>query len=132
MTLNRTVDNNFAETEQASFDPSNVVPGINFSNDPVLQGRSFAYRDTDYHRLGSANIEEIPVNQSVCPVHFNQRDGYMRHRIDVDRVDYHNNSHANNTPAISSPEEGGYAHYPERSDERRVGKEWRTGGWTRQ
>lgn len=114
MTLNRTVDNNFAETEQASFDPSNVVPGINFSNDPVLQGRSFAYRDTDYHRLGSANIEEIPINQSVCPVHFNQRDGYMRHRIDVDRVDYHNNSLANNTPATSSPEEGGYAHYPEK------------------
>ncbi|HLS09599.1 catalase, partial [Lentibacillus sp.] len=61
MTLNRLVDNHFAEEEQSSFDPATVVPGIDFTDDPVLQGRAFAYRDTDYHRLGTANINYIPV-----------------------------------------------------------------------
>src|SRR5699024_4705367 len=56
LTLNRLVDNHFAEEEQVSFDPATVVPGIDFTDDPVLQGRSFAYRDTDYHRLGTGNI----------------------------------------------------------------------------
>src|SRR5699024_2498472 len=59
MTLNQLVDHHFAEEEQVSFDPSTMVPGIDFTNDPVLQGRSFAYRDTDYHRLGTGNINDI-------------------------------------------------------------------------
>ena len=66
LTLNRLVSNFFAEEEQSSFDPATLVPGIEFSNDPVLQGRAFAYRDTDYHRLGTANINEIPVNMPIC------------------------------------------------------------------
>lgn len=120
LTLNRLVDNFFAEEEQSSFDPSNVVPGIDFSNDPVLQGRSFAYRDTDYHRLGTANIEEIPVNRPICPVNFNQRDGVKRDRIDVDSVHYHKNTLAGNTPATTPPEQGGYAHYPEKVEGRKT------------
>jgi len=120
MTLNRLVDNHFAEEEQSSFDPATVVPGIDFTNDPVLQGRSFAYRDTDYHRLGTGNINHIPVNQPISETNLNQRDGYVRHRIDVDSVDYHENSLAGNTPAETPPEEGGYAHYPEKVEGRKT------------
>ncbi|MUV38627.1 Catalase [Lentibacillus sp. JNUCC-1] len=114
MTLNRLVDNHFAEEEQSSFDPSTLVPGIDFSNDPVLQGRSFAYRDTDYHRLGTANINQIPVNKPIVETNFNQREGVARHRIDVDSVHYHENALADNTPSETPPEKGGYAHYPEK------------------
>lgn len=114
LTLNRLVDNHFAEEEQVSFDPSTVVPGIDFTNDPVLQGRSFAYRDTDYHRLGTGNINEIPVNKPIAEVNTNQRESYSKYRIDVDSVNYHENSLAGNTPAEVPPEEGGYAHYPEK------------------
>lgn len=116
MTLNQLVDNHFAEEEQVSFDPSTVVPGIDFTNDPVLQGRSFAYRDTDYHRLGTGNINEIPVNKPIVETNYNMRDSYSRYRIDVDSVNYHKNSLAGNTPAEVPPEEGGYAHYPEKVD----------------
>ena len=112
LTLNREVDNFFAEEEQSSFDPATLVPGIDFTNDPVLQGRAFAYRDTDYHRLGSGNINEIPVNKPISEVNTNHRDSYSKYRIDVDYVDYHNNTLAGNTPAETPPEEGGYAHYP--------------------
>lgn len=112
MTLNRLVDNHFAEEEQSSFDPATVVPGIDFTDDPVLQGRSFAYRDTDYHRLGTGNINHIPVNQPIVETNLNQRQSDVRHRIDVDSVNYHENSLAGNTPAETPPEEGGYAHYP--------------------
>ncbi|WP_336823591.1 catalase [Sporosarcina sp. USHLN248] len=114
MTLNRNVDNYFAELEQVAFNPANVVPGIGFSNDPVLQGRLLTYRDTQQHRLGSANYDELPVNRPLCPFHNNTRRGYMRMRIDVDQVNYHNNSLANNTPHTSKPEEGGYVHYPKK------------------
>ncbi|NMB34449.1 MAG: catalase [Clostridium sp.] len=114
MVLNRLVDNFFAEDEQSSFDPANIIPGIDFSSDPVLQGRTFAYRDTDYHRLGTSNIEEIPINQPIVKTNYNLRDGYSRYRIDVDKVDYHNNSLACNTPATSTPQEGGFVHYPEK------------------
>lgn len=112
MTLNRLVDNHFAEEEQVSFDPSTVVPGIDFSNDPVLQGRSFAYRDTDYHRLGTGNINDIPVNRPIAEVNYNQRESYSRYRIDVDSVNYHENTLAGNTPAETPPDEGGYENYP--------------------
>jgi len=116
MTLNRLVGNFFAEEEQSSFDPSTLVPGIDFSNDPVLQGRSFAYRDTDYHRLGTGNINEIPINQPLAEARYNHRDGYVKHRIDSDFVTYHNNSLAENTPAETPPEEGGFSHYPGKVD----------------
>ena len=112
LTLNRLVDNFFAEEEQSSFDPANVVPGIEFSHDPVLQGRAFAYRDTDYHRLGTGNIEEIPINRPIVETNYNQRDSYSRYRIDVDPINYHENSMADNTPAEVPAELGGYIHYP--------------------
>ncbi|SFD41049.1 catalase [Lentibacillus persicus] len=112
MTLNRNIDNYFTESEQAAFNPANVVPGIDFSNDPVLQGRLMAYRDTQQHRLGSANYDQLPINRPLCPFHNNTRRGYMRERIDVDEVNYHRNSLANNTPYTVPPEEGGYQHYP--------------------
>ncbi|GAA0614821.1 catalase [Virgibacillus siamensis] len=113
MTLNKNVDNEFAELEQVAFNPANVVPGIDFSNDPVLQARLIAYQSTQYHRLG-ANFQDIPINQPVCPYHNNTRRGAMRYRIDVDQVDYHKNSLANNTPSTTPPEEGGYEHYPKK------------------
>lgn len=114
MTLNRLVDNFFAEEEQSVFDPASVVPGIDFTNDPVLQGRAFAYRDTELYRQHSANIEDLPVNKPIVERNFNLRDSYQRHRIDVDSVHYHNNSLARNTPAEASFEEGGYVNYPEK------------------
>ncbi len=112
MTLNRNIDNYFSESEQIAFNPANVVPGIGFSNDPVLQGRLIAYRDAQQYRLGSANYLELPVNKPLCPFHNNQRRGTMRMRIDENEVNYHNNSLMGNTPHTSSPEEGGYVHYP--------------------
>ncbi len=108
MTLNKLVDNFFAEEEQSSFDPSTLVPGIDVTNDPVMQGRSFAYRDTDYHRLGTANINDIPINRPLSQVAHNLRDGAVQHRIDVDEVTYHQNSLAGNTPSETPAQEGGY------------------------
>src|SRR5699024_5912090 len=92
MTLNQLVDNHFAEEEQVSFDPSTMVSLIYFTNDPVLQVRSFAYRYTDYHRLGTGNIYDIPVNRPVNEVNSNERDGHSKFRIDVDAVKYQKNS----------------------------------------
>lgn len=112
LTLNRNIDNYFTESEQVAFNPGNVVPGIDFSNDPVLQGRLMAYRATQHHRLGSSNYVELPINKPICPFHNNQRRGAMRQRIDVDKVNYHKNSLANNTPYTVPPEEGGYKDYP--------------------
>ncbi len=113
LTLNRLVDNFFAEEEQSSFDPSTLVPGIDFSNDPVLQGRTFAYRDTDYHRLGTTgNINEIPINRPIVEVNTNSRDSYSKYRIDTDFITYHENSLANNTPAETPVKDGGFDHYP--------------------
>ncbi len=83
MTLNRNVDNVFAETEQVAFHPGNVVPGIDFTNDPLLQGRLFSYTDTQLIRLGGPNFHELPINRPVCPFHNNQRDGYGRQTINV-------------------------------------------------
>ncbi len=116
MTLNRLVDNAFAEEEQSSFDPATLVPGIEFSHDPVLQGRSFAYRDTDYHRLGTANINNIPINQPIIPTHNNQRDGHVRHQIDTDMVTYHKNSLADNTPSDATAESNRVSDYPAEVD----------------
>src|SRR5699024_7209150 len=99
-----------------SFDPATVVPGIDFTSDPVLQGRSFAYRDTDYHRLGTGNINESQVNKPISEQNYNYRYDFSKYRIDVDSVNYHNNTLAGNTPAETPPEEGGYAHYPKEVD----------------
>lgn len=118
MTLNRNVDNVFAETEQVAFHPGNVVPGIDFTNDPLLQGRLFSYLDTQLIRLGGPNFTEIPINRAVCPFHNNQRNGFSRQRIDVGQVSYHKNSLADNTPSTSSAKEGGFVHYAEKVEGR--------------
>jgi catalase len=81
MVLNRNVDNFFSETEQVAFHPGHVVPGIDFSNDPLLQGRLFSYTDTQLSRLGGPNFHELPINRGVCPFHNFQRDGMHRMSI---------------------------------------------------
>jgi catalase len=88
MTLDRNPDNYFAETEQVAFMVTNIVPGIDFSNDPLLQGRTFSYQDTQLSRLGSTNFHELPINRPVCPFSNNQRDGHMRSTINKGRVSY--------------------------------------------
>ncbi|MEL0210911.1 MAG: catalase, partial [Novosphingobium sp.] len=92
MTLNRNVDNFFAETEQAAFLPTNVVPGIDFSNDPLLQGRLFSYLDTQKSRLGTTNFHQIPINAPKCPFHNMQRDGLMQTLVPTGRANYEPNS----------------------------------------
>lgn len=120
MTLNRNVDNVFAETEQVAFHPGHVVPGIDFSNDPLLQGRLFSYTDTQLIRLGGPNFHELPINRPVCPFHNNQRDGYGRQTINVGQTSYHNNSLADNSPDTASVEEGGYEHVHEKVEGRKI------------
>jgi len=92
MVLNRNPDNFFAETEQVAFCTAHVVPGIDFSNDPLLQGRNHSYIDTQITRLGGANFHEIPINAPIVPVHNNQRDGLHRQAIARGRVAYEPNS----------------------------------------
>lgn len=120
LTLNRNVDNFFAETEQVAFHPGHVVPGIDFTNDPLLQGRLFSYTDTQLIRLGGPNFHEIPINKSVCPFHNNQRDGYHRQTINKGKVTYRNNTLAANTPAPTREEQGGFVHYQEKVEGRVV------------
>lgn len=120
MTLNRNVDNYFAETEQVAFHPGHVVPGIDFTNDPLLQARLFSYTDTQLIRLGGPNFHQIPINQPVCPFHNNQRDGYHQMQIHQGPVSYHKNGIDQNDPSPASKEEGGYAHYAEKVEGKKV------------
>lgn len=120
MTLNRNVDNFFAETEQVAFHPGHLVPGIDFTNDPLLQGRLFSYTDTQLSRLGSPNFHEIPINRSINPVHNNQRDGHMRQKINVGKSSYHPNSVGGGFPQQAKASEGGFTTYEERIDARKV------------
>jgi catalase len=92
MTLNRNVDNFFAETEQVAFLPTNVPPGIDFSNDPLLQGRLFSYLDTQKSRLGTTNFHQIPINAPRCPFGNFQRDGMMQTMVPKGRANYEPNS----------------------------------------
>jgi catalase len=98
MTLNRNPDNFFAETEQVAFCTAHVVPGVDFSNDPLLQGRIHSYVDTQISRLGGPNFHEIPINAPVAEVHNNQRDGMHRQAINRGRVSYEPNSLAGGCP----------------------------------
>jgi len=98
MVLNRNPDNFFAETEQVAFCVAHVVPGIDFSNDPLLAGRIHSYVDTQISRLGGANFHEIPINSPVAQVHNNQRDGMHRQAINRGRVAYEPNSLAGGCP----------------------------------
>lgn len=115
MTLNRNPDNFFAETEQVAFCPANIVPGIDFSNDPLLQGRVFSYVDTQRHRLGGPNFNEIPINRPLRPTHNHQRDGFHRMQIDADAANYGPNSISGNWPREVPPAEknGGFSTYPQ-------------------
>ena len=98
MVLDRWPDNFFAETEQVAYCPANIVPGIDFSNDPLLQGRLFSYLDTQLSRLGSANFHQIPINAPKCPFDNHQRDGHMQMEQPVGRVAYEPNSLSENSP----------------------------------
>lgn len=88
MVLNRWPDNFFAETEQVAFCPANIVPGMDFSNDPLLQGRLFSYTDTQLSRLGGVNFHQIPINSPKIPVTNNQRDGHMQMTVPTGRTSY--------------------------------------------
>ncbi|HEX6766630.1 MAG TPA: catalase, partial [Polyangiaceae bacterium] len=92
MVLNRNPDNFFAETEQVAFCTANVIPGIDFTNDPLLAGRIHSYHDTQISRLGGPNFHEIPINAPIAQVHNNQRDGMHRQAIHRGRVAYEPNS----------------------------------------
>jgi len=116
MTLNRNPDNFFAETEQVAFHPGHLVPGIDFSNDPLLQGRLFSYTDTQLSRLGSPNFHEIPINRSISPLHNNQRDGHMRQTINADTTNYHPNSISGGCPFQAKKMEGGFVSFTEKID----------------
>lgn len=101
----------FTQVEQAAFCTNHLVPGIGFSDDPLLQGRNFSYFDTQISRLG-VNFQEIPVNRPVCPVMNFNRDGALRHKINRGTVNYWPNRFSANPPA--KPEDGAYIDYPEK------------------
>ncbi len=92
MVLDRNPDNFFAETEQAAYCPANVVPGVDFTNDPLLQGRLFSYLDTQKSRLGTANFHQLPINAPKCPMMNFQRDGQMQMMVPKGRANYEPNS----------------------------------------
>jgi catalase len=98
MVLDRWPNNFFADTEQVAYCPSHVVPGIDFSNDPLLQGRLFSYHDTQLSRLGSPNFHQIPINAPKCPFANQQRDGHMQIEQPEGRVAYEPNSLSKNSP----------------------------------
>lgn len=120
MVLDRNPDNFFAETEQVAFHVANVVPGIDFTNDPLLQARLFSYLDTQLIRLGGPNFAQLPVNRPVAEVRNHQRDGYGQHRIDVGKAAYHKNSLGGGCPALASPGAGAFSHYAERVDGQKI------------
>jgi len=120
MTLNRNPENFFAETEQVAFLPGHIVPGIDFSNDPLLQGRLFSYRDTQLSRLGSPNFDQIPINRPVVDVNNNQRDGHMQMAIPTGQTAYFPNSISGGCPHLSKISEGAFHSYEERIDARKI------------
>lgn len=120
LTLNRNPDNFFAETEQVAFHPGHIIPGIDFSNDPLLQGRLFSYTDTQLTRLGSPNFHEIPINRSITTIHNNQRDGHMRQQIVRGKVSYEPNSMGGGCPFQSMMKEGGFVSQEERVEGNKV------------
>jgi catalase len=105
MVLDRWPSNFFAETEQVAYCPGNIVPGIDFSNDPLLQGRLFSYIDTQLSRLGSSNFHQIPINAPKCPFSNQQRDGHMQMTQPSGRVAYEPNSLSADSPR-ESPDTG--------------------------
>jgi catalase len=120
MTLNRNPENFFAETEQVAFLPGHIVPGIDFTNDPLLQGRLFSYRDTQLSRLGSPNFHQIPINRPVGEVHNNQRDGHMQMDIPKGQTAYFPNSLGGGCPHLAKMAEGAFTSYEERVDAKKI------------
>jgi len=118
MVLNRNPDNFFAETEQVAFCAAHVIPGIDFSNDPLLAGRIHSYTDTQITRLGGPNFHEIPINSPVAPVHNNQRDGMHRQAVHRGRVSYEPNSLAGGCPFQAGT--AGFQSFPEPVQEDKV------------
>jgi catalase len=121
MVLDRNPDNFFAETEQVAFGVQNLVPGIDFSNDPLLAGRIHSYFDTQLLRLGGPNFHEIPINAAIAPAHNNQRDGFHRQAIHRGRVSYEPNSLGGGCPFQAGLR--GFTSFPERiADDKVRGK----------
>lgn len=120
MTLDRNPDNFFAETEQVAFHPGHLVPGIDFTNDPLLQGRLFSYTDTQLTRLGSPNFHEIPINRPIAPVHNNQRDGHMRQTINHSKTSYEPNTLSGGCPFQAKMSEGGFTSHNERIEAHKI------------
>jgi catalase len=114
LVLDRNPDNFFTETEQVAFHPGHVVPGIDFTNDPLLQGRLFSYTDTQLLRLGGANFHEIPINRPIAPVHNNQRDGHMRQTINKSRAAYEPNTLGGGCPFQAGADMGGFVSFMEK------------------
>jgi catalase len=118
MVLNRNPDNFFAETEQVAFCTAHIVPGIDFSNDPLLAGRIHSYVDTQITRLGGPNFHEIPINTPIAPIHNNQRDGFHRQTINRGRVNYEPNSLAGGCPFQAGAR--GFVSFPEPVEQDKV------------
>lgn len=118
LVLNRNPDNFFAETEQVAFCTAHIIPGIDFTNDPLLQGRIHSYVDTQLTRLGGPNFHEIPINSPIAQVHNNQRDGFHRQAINRGRVNYEPNSLGGGCPFQAGMT--GFRSFPERTEEDKV------------
>jgi catalase len=116
LTLNQNVTNFFSETEQVAFCPANIVPGIDFTNDPLLQGRLFSYIDTQLSRLGGPNFQQIPINRPLAPVNNNQRDGMHRMTIDAGQTSYSPNTLNSNQPHPAEGDESRFEHAQEKVD----------------
>jgi catalase len=112
LVLDRVVDNFFAETEQVAFCTQNVVPGIDFTNDPLLQGRNFSYLDTQLKRLGSPNFNQLPVNAPKCPVAHFQQDGHMALTNPVGRANYEPNSWSGEAGGPREDPDRGFSSFP--------------------
>ncbi len=120
MVLDRWPDNFFAETEQVAYCPGNIVPGIDFSNDPLLQGRLFSYIDTQLSRLGSPNFHQIPINAPKCPFGNHQRDGHMQMALQAGRVAYEPNSLSETSPRETPTQGFRSAAVPETGEKSRI------------
>ncbi|QQG97270.1 catalase [Mycobacteroides chelonae] len=118
MVLDRNPDNFFAETEQVAFHTANVVPGIDFTNDPLLQFRNFSYLDTQLIRLGGPNFAQLPINRPTADVHNNQRDGLAQHDIPQGKTSYIKNSLGAGCPALAQDDV--FRHYTERVDGHKI------------
>jgi catalase len=122
LVLNRTVDNFFAETEQVAFCTQNIVPGMDFTNDPLLAGRNFSYLDTQLKRLGSPNFTQLPINAPKCPFGNFEQDGHMAYRVPTGRANYEPNSWSGDAAAPREDPTTGFREFAqeEAGQQRRV------------